>query len=202
MTMIKIKIFSDYIWPFCYIGKGIVDKLKKEFEIEDAWISYELHPETPSEGILLSERFKGHDVSKVYDQLRERGKEYSIVFGNRTLLSNSRKALEASEYARDMNKYESFHENIFHAYFTDGLDIGSLDVISSVAQKSGLDADDLLDVIKNERYKPRLASARKEGRLINLTGVPTFIINDKHRIVGAQQIDVFRDLFNNFGADK
>jgi Predicted dithiol-disulfide isomerase involved in polyketide biosynthesis len=101
-----------------------------------------------------------------------------------------------------MNKYESFHENIFHAYFTDGLDIGSLDVISSAAKKSGLDADDLLDVIKDERYKPRLASARKEGRLINLTGVPTFIINDKHRIVGAQQIDVFRDLFNNFRVDK
>jgi predicted DsbA family dithiol-disulfide isomerase len=151
---------------------------------------------------LLSERFKGHDVSKLYDQLRERGKEYSIIFGNRTLLSNSRKALEASEYARDMNKHESFHENIFHAYFTDDLDIGSLDVISSVAQKSGLDADDLLGVIKDERYKPRLASARKEGRLINLTGVPTFIINDKHKIVGAQQIDVFRDLFNNFRADK
>ena len=151
---------------------------------------------------MLSERFKGHDVSKVYDQLRERGKEYSIVFGNRTLLSNSRKALEASEYARDMNKYESFHENIFHAYFTNCLDIGNLDVISSVAQKSGLDAGDLPGVIKDERYKSRLASARKEGRLINLTGVPTFIINDKHRIIGAQQIDVFRDLFNNCGTDK
>jgi predicted DsbA family dithiol-disulfide isomerase len=101
-----------------------------------------------------------------------------------------------------MNKYESFHENIFHAYFADGLDIGNLDVISSVAQKSGLDAADLLDVIKDERYKTRLASARKEGRLINLTGVPTFIINDEHRIVGAQRIDVFRDLFDNVGADK
>ena len=30
----KLIIFSDYTWPFCYIGKGIVDELKKEYTIE------------------------------------------------------------------------------------------------------------------------------------------------------------------------
>ena len=29
----KILIFSDYAWPYCYIGKGIVDELKKEYEM-------------------------------------------------------------------------------------------------------------------------------------------------------------------------
>jgi hypothetical protein len=41
----------------------------------------------------------------MYDQLRQRGKEFNIVFADRTLLSNSRLALEASEYARDRGKY-------------------------------------------------------------------------------------------------
>ncbi len=122
--MINFKIFSDYICPFCYIGKGIVDQLKKEYAIDDTWVSYELHPETPPAGMLLSERFKGYDLSSFYNQLRERGKEVGVVFGTHTLLSNSRLALMASEYARDKNRYDSFHENIFHAYFTEGLDIG------------------------------------------------------------------------------
>ena len=51
--------------------------------------------------MLLSERFKGYDLSSFYDQLRARGKEVGVVFGNHTLLSNSRLALMASEYARD-----------------------------------------------------------------------------------------------------
>jgi predicted DsbA family dithiol-disulfide isomerase len=158
-------------------------------------LSFELHPETPPNGILLSERFKGYDVSQMYDQLRTRGKEYGIVFGDRTLLSNSRKALEASEYARDMGKYESFHENIFYAYFTEALDIGSGEVISSVARNSSLDADDILSAIKDERYTSRLDAVREEAHSIDLTGVPTFIINGKYKIVGAQQAEVFRDLF-------
>jgi hypothetical protein len=85
------------------------------YDIHETWISYELHPETPPEGILLSERFKGYDVSKMFDALRQRGKEFGIVFGDCSVLSNSRLSLEASEYARDMGKYEQFHEKIFHA---------------------------------------------------------------------------------------
>ena len=194
--MINFKIFSDYIWPFCYIGKGIVDRLKKEYAIEDTWVSFELHPETPPEGMLLSERFKGYDLSSFYDQLRARGKEVGVVFGNLTVLSNSRLALMASEYARDLGQYDSFHENIFHAYFTEGLDIGNLNVIADVAGKSGLDEKETLSVVRDGRYASRLNETRKEATLIGLTGIPLFIINNKHQITGTQPIETFRNLLD------
>ena len=168
--------------------------MKKEYEIEDTWVSYELHPETPPAGVLLSERFKGYDLSSFHEQLRARGVEVGVVFGNRTLLSNSRSALMASEYARDLGQYDSFHENIFHAYFTEGLDIGNLDVIAAVAGKSGLDEKETLSAIRDGRYASRLNETRKEGSLIGLTGVPLFAIENKYKIVGAQPIETFRDL--------
>jgi predicted DsbA family dithiol-disulfide isomerase len=132
----------------------------------------------------------------MHDQLRQRGKEFGLVFGNRTLLSNSRLALEASEYARDMGKYESFHQAILRSYFTEALDIGNIDVIKSVATANGLDADDMASALKEGRYRSRLTEARKAGEEINLTGVPTFIINGKYKIVGAQSLDVFKDIFS------
>jgi predicted DsbA family dithiol-disulfide isomerase len=141
-------------------------------------------------------------MSGFYDQLQRRGKEAGVVFGNRAILSNSRLALEASEYARDMGKYEAFHESIFHAYFTEALDIGILDVLAAVAKKSGLDDSDMRKFLKDGRYSKRLEQARREAQAINLTGVPTFIINAKHKIVGAQPIDVFRDLFREIGEGK
>jgi predicted DsbA family dithiol-disulfide isomerase len=194
--MINFKIFSDYICPFCYIGKGIVDQLKKEYAIKDTWMSYELHPETPPAGMLLSERFKGYDLSSFYNQLRARGKEVGVVFGTHTLLSNSRLALMASEYARDQGRYDSFHQNIFHAFFTEGLDIGNLKVIADVAKKSGLDEKETLNAVRDGRYASRLNEARKEGQLIGLTGVPLFVIENKHKITGAQPIETFRNLLD------
>lgn len=165
-------------------------------------MSYELHPETPAEGVLLSERFKGQNMAGFYEQLRARGREAGVVFGDRTMLSNSRLALTASEYARDQGKYESFHENIFQSYFTYGQDIGSREIIAAVAGKSDLDPVETMKAIADGRYAPRLAEARKEGQLINLTGVPTFIIKAKYKIVGAQPIDVFRDFLHEIGVDK
>lgn len=190
--MINFKIFSDYICPFCYIGKGIVERLKKEYAISDQWVSYELHPETPPAGMLLSERFRGYDLSSFFDQLRAQGKAVGVEFGNVKVLSNSRLALMASEYARDLGRYDSFHENMFHAYFTEGLDIGKMDVIAAVAKKSGLDKKETLSAVLDGRYASRLSETRKEGQLIGLTGIPLFIIENKYNITGAQPMETFR----------
>jgi predicted DsbA family dithiol-disulfide isomerase len=49
----------------------------------------------------------------------------------------------------------------------------------------------MMKAISEKRYRSVLDQAHKEGRKINLTGVPTFIINEKHKIVGAQPVEVF-----------
>jgi len=170
--------------------------LKKEYPIEDHWVSYELHPETPPAGMLLAERFKGRDLTPFYEQLNNRGKELSIVFNTHKLLSNSRLALMASEYARDAGAYEAFHENMFHAYFTEGLDIGNREVIASVAAKSGLDGKEMLAAAGDGRYESRLDDARREGESLGLTGIPLFIVNNKYKIVGAQPLGVFREFLD------
>ena len=131
--------------------------------------------------------------------MRQRGKEFTIVFADRKLLSNSRLAREASEYARDQGKYERFHENMFLGFFTEARDIGSLEVISAIAARCGLDVDDMMIALQDGRYRPRLAQARKDGEKINLTGVPTFIINEKFKIVGAQPLQVFQETFGRIG---
>ena len=135
----------------------------------------------------------------MYDNIRKRGDEFGIKFGPRLLLSNSRMSLEASEYARDMGKYELFHERMFYTYFTESKDIGSLEALTESARVSGLDTDELLKALKERRYAHRLEESRKEAEKISLTGVPTFIINGKTEVVGAQQIAVFKDLFRKIG---
>ena len=132
----------------------------------------------------------------MFDHLRRRGKEFGIVFGDLTVLSNSRLSLEASEYARDRGKHEQFHERIFHAYFTEKIDIGDAKKLSELAAECGLDGIDMMQALKDRRYKSKLDEAKEEGMMIQLTGVPTFIVNNKHKIVGAQPVEVFTDLLD------
>lgn len=171
---------------------GLVEKLKKEFDIEEEWLSFEIHPETPAEGVLLTEHLPHIDWEEMYAGLRQSGKEYNITFGDVTLLANSRKAFEASEFARDQGKYHAFHEGLFYAYFTDVRNIGDPDVILDVAEKTGLDTVRLKAALDGGKYLPVLEQVTRQARQLGFSGVPAFVINGQYSIVGVQPIDVFR----------
>jgi predicted DsbA family dithiol-disulfide isomerase len=156
-------------------------------------VSFEIHPETPPEGVPLAVRLPDVDWDELYENLRRTGTQYQIMFGKVTLLSNSRLALEASEFAREQGMYDLFSEKVFHVYFTEARDIGRQDVVMELAGAAGLDVEALQDALLQGRYAQRLRKAQEEGQLYNITGVPAFIINEKHMIVGAQPLEVFRD---------
>jgi predicted DsbA family dithiol-disulfide isomerase len=156
-------------------------------------VSYELHPETPSTGTLLSDRFPGMNVKRFWERLNHTYGSLGVNFGEVSRLSNSRMSLEASEYARNAGRFDSFHGRIFRAYFTETRDIGDLDVLLELAQEEGLDAGDLRVALLEGRYASRLDEAHKEGRELGINAVPTFIINEKHTIIGAQSLDFFRE---------
>lgn len=144
-------------------------------------------------------RFSEVNWERTYDNLRRLGAPYNIAFGTVTVLSNSRMVLEASEYARDQGKYDLFSEKVFQAYFTEAWDIGKIDVIQDLAAASGLDVEELQDVLHQGRYAPRLRAAQEAGRRYNVTGVPTFVINEQQVIVGAQPLAVFRETIQQCG---
>ncbi|MEJ2717888.1 MAG: DsbA family protein [Deltaproteobacteria bacterium] len=182
------------------MGKGLVEELKKEFPIRDEWVSFEIHPETPPQGVLLSERFPEAVLNRMFQNIRAAGDSLGIRFGELARLSNSRRALEASEYARDQRHYDSFHAKVFHAYFTDIRDIGSLDVLLDLARADGLDTDELTTALEERRYASRLDEAHAEARQLGITAVPTFIVNGGERIIGAQSIDFFRNMLRQIQA--
>lgn len=189
---VNVRIFSDFTCPFCYMGAGIIEELKSEFDIREEWVGYELHPETPEEGVLLAERFPDYDLDALFYELRVKGARYGCEFGDVTLLSNSRKALEASEFARDHGKHDAFHAAAFRAYFSEARDIGRIPVILDIAAKVCLDTDELLKALTENRYKEHLKKGHEEGALYNVSVLPTFVFNGKEKIVGLRSIEAFR----------
>ena len=172
---------------------GLVEQLKKDFTISETWGPFQLRPDTPQQGIPLAALFPGIDIKERYVGLNKTGEPLGVRFSERTLLSNSRLALQAGEYARDKGKYDSFHKRVFEAYFTDLLDIGDIKILLSVAEQAGLDPRDLKICLEQNRYRTRLEVAMNEAAEIGITAVPTFILNEVHKIVGAQPLGSFRD---------
>ncbi len=146
----------------------------------------------PAEGIALSTLFPGIDPAERAAGFNQAGQPYGLTFAVRTHVSNSRKALLMSELARDKGKFHEFHDAVFRAYFADNKDIGNVNVLYEIGNSVGLAQDDLLGALEDSIYTDRLAESMKAAQEYEVTAVPTFIVADKFKLVGAQSIDVFR----------
>ena len=156
------------------------------------WTGLEIHPDTPPRGRPLTELFRQEDIDRMMKHLRGMGASFGITFADRPFLSNSRLALITAELAREQGGFQSVHAAIFSAYFSQGIDIGDLDVLSDIMRNTGLDAAMLKNAISSSTYTSRLLQAQQDASQAGITGVPTFVIAGKRTIVGAQPLDVFR----------
>ncbi|MGI6678610.1 MAG: DsbA family oxidoreductase [Dehalobacterium sp.] len=191
MKPIKILLFSDYACPYCYIGKGILYKLQKEYPLEVQWVGYELRPESPKEGVSLQSQFPNFDVEKMKKSLNLAGKPYDIVFNRIDRISNTKLALAATEFAREEGKLWEFQDLVYQSYFGQGEDIGQIKIILSCAEKVGLDVPRLEEGLKEEKYVNILKESRKLGEKYLINGIPTFIFENGKVIFGAEPYETF-----------
>ncbi|WP_040214314.1 DsbA family oxidoreductase [Clostridium polynesiense] len=202
----NIKIFSDFTCPFCYLGKGIVRELKKNFIIEDEWLGFEVNPGIPEDGIPLSQYFKGLDTKDVLTPLKKRAKQFGLPFHDVEYLYDTSLALKAAEYAKEQHKYDEFSLEVFKAYFSDGLNISKEEVLKEIAEKAGLDSTEMLIKIETDEYQRKIDENQNKASIHNVQSVPTFIINDEYKLTGAQPLEVFEglllEIYNNKAFNK
>jgi predicted DsbA family dithiol-disulfide isomerase len=191
---LKIVMFSDYICPFCYVGFETIRKLKGEFDLEVEWRGFQIHPDWPAEGIPADKlRGNGDGAARQATWKRIEAMAEAVGFEIKppSVLTNSRAALAATEFARDSGRDEPLEERIYRAYFNEGVNIGDAKVVARLAGETGLDAGAVADAIKSAKYEMRLKNNALAANNRGVSGVPTFFIGE-YPLVGAQSLDAMR----------
>lgn len=194
---LRLRIVSDYICPWCYIGLTRIERLRDEFDIDLETCAYELRPGVPPEGISRQEanRLSGRVYPPGYvENLLATAREAGIDMKRPALIPNTRLAHEATEFAREHGKLWEAHRALFRAYFEDERNIGDVDTLCDVMAQLQLDPHQLRDALTDRRYAPEVDSQLAWARAAGVTGVPTVVYNERFAVVGAQDHMVFRDV--------
>ena len=187
----EIITYSDYICPFCYISKVIVERVSKEFNVSVLWKGLELHPEIPPEGRIVYASNPYISIARENATRLAQKLGLKLVFPNR--ISKSRFALEGAEFARDNNQFDKYHEAVFHAYFIEGKEIGDLDVLADLAETCELDKENFIEAMERRYYAQRVDALMEEARRLLICALPTFIIGKK-RLIGVQPLETFSNV--------
>ncbi|SHH80264.1 DsbA family oxidoreductase [Flavobacterium johnsoniae] len=199
----KIEIWSDIMCPFCYIGKRQLETALEQFpdnDFEIEWKSFQLDPTiTPEPGkdvyTYLAER-KGMTVEQskeMHKGVAERAKSVGLEYNfDKAVISNSLEAHRIIQLAKTKNLGDEIEEIFFKAYFTEGRDLNDGPTLIELAEKAGLDKNDVLEVLKSDNlYLKEIEHDIEEAQQIGVQGVPFFVFDRKYAVSGAQPVEAF-----------
>ena len=187
---LTIFVYSDYICPYCFIGKLRVEQILHDFNVEIEWKMIEIHPETPENGLAI-ESLSNPYLPNIWTNIKALASESGIEINFPKYLANSRLAIIASEYARKKGKFSEFHEALFNEYWIKGKNISKVDIILNLGEKLKFNTDELSKFLYSTEGE-ELLNFNLESSLDDVvTGVPAFVINGKV-VTGAQPYNLIK----------
>ena len=91
-------------------------------------------------------------------------------------------------------------ETLFRRYFTDGEDIGRHEILLDAAAEAGMDTDIVADLLNRGVDRELIRREDMQARHIGIQGVPSFVINGKWVMVGAQDTATLVKMFDKLMA--
>jgi predicted DsbA family dithiol-disulfide isomerase len=134
------------------------------------------------------------------DPLKKRAEREGLTMVRRERIPSTRRAHEAAEFARSVGKLEPMHAELLKAYWTEGKDLYSFEVLREAAVKAGVDPDEMQREIEKGTFKAIVEDAVRDAHDLGIHAVPTFIFDDQFAVQGAQEFPIFRMAMQRLGA--
>lgn len=210
----KIEVWSDFVCPFCYIGKrrleealeltGFASQAEVEFK------SYQLDPNTPkvsekSMYEVLAEKYGStlEAAKNMTSQVAEQAKTVGLAYNFDAMKpANTLDAHRLVKWASEQGKANEVNELMLHAYFIDAKEIGKHGVLLELIGSIGLSSEEAEKVLNSDAYLTDVQADITRAVQIGVRGVPFFVLNDKYAISGAQPTETFVGALNKIAEEE
>lgn len=205
MKIMKIEIWSDYVCPFCYIGKRRLEEALEQTGLgesaEIVFKAYELDPNSPVESDIpmqvgLAEKYgmSIEEAKKMTDNVAVQAETVGLNYNfDKMTPANTFNAHRLAKLAEQEGVDKTVSEQLLQAYFIDGEKIGKDDVLLRIAEGAGISRDRAKEVLDSDEFADDVKMDIAEAQQIGVKGVPFFVINRKYAISGAQPAEAFAD---------
>jgi len=129
--------------------------------------------------------------------MKQRAAELGLPYTGSDRVISTRPALLVAELVRQRHpeRYQELHHALFQAYFVDSRNLAQEAEVEAVCQQLGFDPGIVAEAMASPVYDAVIAKSMEQARAYGITGIPTWIVNDQYKIVGAQPFERLRDAF-------
>ncbi len=213
---LRIDFISDVSCPWCAIGlqslQRAIDKVDGEIEVALRFQPFELNPQMPPEGEDAIAHLTGkYGISAEQavsngESIRQRGAQLGFVFdmGRRRKIYNTFDAHRLLYWAGQQNPASqlALKQALLRAYFTEGRDVSSHEVLAEVAEQAGLDGAQAREVLASGRYGKEVRGLEETQTAKGIRAVPSVILDGRLLVQGGQPPEVFEKALRHAAATR
>lgn len=194
----QLHIWSDYACPYCYIGKGHLDRALAEFEhadeVELVFHAFEVDRTAPPEVVNTTQERIEYKYRKTPQGAQGMIKGIETL-GARTGLemhydtvryTNTFDAHRLTKFAETKGVATKLAVLLFKAYFTDNRELADHQVLADVASQVGLDTREVLDFLATDKFTAQVRADEDNATAMGIQGVPMFVFDEEMALGGAQ----------------
>jgi predicted DsbA family dithiol-disulfide isomerase len=206
---VRLDIFSDPVCPWCHIGKAHLDRAlarRPGHPFVIAWHPFQLNPEMPAGGMdrraYLAAKFGAARVGAMNDRLRQAAAEAGVDLDPErpARMPNTLDAHRVIHWAGLEGVQTAVKAALMAAYWGEGADIGDPVVLAAVAGGAGMDASAVARLLATDADRDDIAARDADARAKGVTAVPTFLIDRRYAVQGAQPPELWAEVIDEIAA--
>jgi len=199
---VYIQVWSDVVCPWCYIGKKRLEQALEGFTSGGVTVrfrAYQLDPSpvprpVPLKASLAAKFGGAQRADEMFDHVTAvaAGDGLTLNF-DRAVAANTFDAHRLIAWAASQGRQLDMLEAVQRAHFAHGVDIGSRPALARLAGSIGLDEATARAYVESTDGADAVNADIAVARELGISSVPTFVIDGKYAVQGAQEPAMLRN---------
>ena len=201
---VTIDIVSDYVCPWCYIGKhrlaeaiAQVRETAPHSDFQINWLPYFLDPDVPANGLPYRAYLEGkfgsaRRVDEIHARIATAAEESGIALDFARIarrpntLRAHRLVYRAQSLGHPPQEIKALVDRLFDGHFQRGDDIGEVETLAAIAAECGDNKAAVAAYLASDADADKVGALVARVGQLGVDGVPYFIIDRRLTVAGAQ----------------
>jgi len=203
---LAVEVVFDLVCPWCFLGTRRLRRAlraRPDVLAEIQWRPFLLNPDIAPGGVprqeYLVRKFGGEErARRLHATIAELGRAEGVPFRFERIrrIPASLDAHRLVRFAGYDGQADAMVDALFTAYFADGADIGSHDVLLGIAAALGLGTVATRRFLASGTDADTVHADNLRAHRLGINGVPCFVVAGRHAIAGAQEPEVLERLLD------
>lgn len=208
---LRIDIWSDVVCPWCWIGKHRLQRALDSLgeagkNVDIHWHAFQLDADSDEMPVPLREayerKFGGRErTEQILAQTQATGRAEGLPFDfdRGQVRVNTFKAHRLMWLAAQEGDALAVGEALFRAHFEQGRNLADAQTLVDAGAAGGLSEARVRRMLDSDEGISEVRAQLGQAQAMGIRAVPTFVLDGRLAVQGAQTPEVFRDAFARLG---